>query len=88
MEDFREVMAMEGLEFREDGEGEERKLRENEMKREKVKLVNVWLMKLQDIYEMCLGELMGWIRVLMSCQNECQVGQEGIFKYMCECWPN
>ena len=25
------------LEFREDGEGEERKLRENEMKREKVK---------------------------------------------------
>ena len=27
------------LEFREDGEGEERKLRENEMKREKVKLV-------------------------------------------------
>ena len=26
------------LEFREDGEGEERKLRENEMKREKVKV--------------------------------------------------
>ena len=46
------------LEFREDGEGEERKLRENEMKREKVKLVNVWLMKLQDIYEMYLDELM------------------------------
>ena len=40
MEDFRGVMVMEMLEFREDGEGEERKLRENEMKWEKVKLVN------------------------------------------------
>ena len=38
MEDFRGVMAMEMLEFREDGEWEERKLRENEMKWEKVKI--------------------------------------------------
>ena len=32
MKDLRGVMAMEVVEFREDGEGEERKLRENEMK--------------------------------------------------------
>ena len=71
-----------------DEDGREERVERKVKMREKVKSGNVWLMKLQDIYEMCLGELMGWIRVLMSCQNECQVGQEGIFKYMCECWPN
>ena len=71
-----------------DEDGREERVERKVKMREKVKSGNVWLMKLQDIYEMCLGELMGWITVLMSCQNECQVGQEGIFKYMCECWPN
>ena len=78
-------MVMEAVRF---GDGREERVERKVKMREKVKSGNVWLMKLQDIYEMCLGELMGWIRVLMSCQNECQVGQEGIFKYMCECWPN